>query len=185
MKKSDAEKLWSAIEDYADATGEVQGEGNSGEFSTNEGAADASKSLNLATSRLIATFANLTGWVPTYSDGTAKEDYKDAGWSLVSARGKTKTELDILRKIMGEWHTVEIEHRCNNYKDWWNLWQILKDKKPFYTSSSFHVTEKRYRHDKKIYHAFWWINNSFSDGRPNELAVRENYNWDKQIVENV
>jgi len=182
MKKSDAEKLWNAIEDYADATGEVQGEGNSGEFSTNEGAADASKGLNLATSRLVATFANLTGWVPKYFDGSPKEHYQDAGWSLISARGKKTTDVEMLRKIMGEWHTVELPQSRDDRQAWWDLWQILKDKKPFYNEASFHAVEKRYRYNKQIYHAFWWINNSFDDGRPNEIAIRENYNWDKKDV---
>jgi hypothetical protein len=180
MKKIDAETLWNRIVDFADATAEVAGEGNSGEFSSEEGAADASRDLNRASSRLISTFSNLTGWVPKYFEGSPKEHYQDAGWSLISARGKKSTDLDILRKIMGEWHTVEIPHARGDWKAWWELWQILKDKKPFYDEASFHCVEKRYRHNKQIYHAFWWNNNSFDDGRPNEIAIRENYNWDEK-----
>ena len=182
MKKETAQKLWDDIENYADARDAMGAEGNSGEFSTQSEFETCSRDLTRATSRLISTFANLTGWVPSYSEGTSKENYQDAGWSLTSSRGKTRSELDVLRKTLGEWHTVEIDHRRNNYNDWWNLWQILKDKKPFNSTASDLAVEKRYRHNKKIYHAFWWPHNSCSDGRPNEIAIRENYNWDKKDV---
>lgn len=97
-------------------------------------------------------------------------------WKLISKKQKTFLPLDAMRKIMGEWHVVDVDR-----KEFWKIWDILKGKKPFYVNVSFHDREHRYKHDKKIYHVSWSVGGAF-DEVPFSIGTRESYNWDQQEI---
>lgn len=82
MSKWQAEALWASIVAFAAAVGEVQGEGNSGEFHNDLYAAEAKKDLTSATQNLVTLFHKATGWLPEFKDAEAEEWAIDS-WELV------------------------------------------------------------------------------------------------------
>lgn len=98
--------------------------------------------------------------------------------SLVEwAKKLTKREsIEILRKVNGEWHTVDIPH-----DEMVKLWDALKDKKPFFETCSLHVSEDRYRYQNKTYHVYWQIGKKTN--LPMSIGIRTSYEWDKKLAE--
>ena len=82
MSKGQALNLWIAILAFAAAVGEVQGEGNSGEFHNALYAAEAKKDLTSATQNLVTLFHKATGWLPEFKDAEYEEWTIDS-WELV------------------------------------------------------------------------------------------------------
>jgi len=68
MEKEIAEKFWQRILDYADATGELLGEGNSGEFHDPKEYAEIKKDYECAERELTFIFKDITGYMPIYND---------------------------------------------------------------------------------------------------------------------
>jgi len=75
-----------------------------------------------------------------------------------------------LRKILGDWHVVDLSNDETK-----KIWEALKDRKPYKEILSSHMAETRYRYQKKIYHVFWELSDHPT---PSLIGVRESYNWD-------
>jgi len=65
MTEKQAYILWNSILSYAEATGEIQGHGNSGEFHCAKEYIILEKELKVATEELVSDFSTITGWKPT------------------------------------------------------------------------------------------------------------------------
>lgn len=92
--------------------------------------------------------------------------------------GKITSPTDILRKVMGEWTVVDLVGR-----DFDDIWEELKDRKPFYENCSLHVIEAQYEYRITIYHVCWNISyekSGFKDDKPDSIGIRTYYNWDKK-----
>jgi len=62
MNRNDAIQLWSVIHNYAKATAELEGEGNSGEFHDAKEAKKLAETLANAESCLTSKFLEITGY---------------------------------------------------------------------------------------------------------------------------
>jgi hypothetical protein len=94
MQRKDAENLWNAIIDFAGATGEMCGEGNSGEFHDENDARAIQRELNTAEFILISIFSNNTGWLPTFFEGTPEKCWNDQKWVLKKRKIITRRQLN-------------------------------------------------------------------------------------------
>ena len=70
MRRAHAQELWDCITAYADAVGEVHGEGNSGEFHDAKQAVKLEKAMGESQDDLIESFTRLTGWKPVLEHDT-------------------------------------------------------------------------------------------------------------------
>lgn len=83
-----------------------------------------------------------------------------------------KAITEILKKVLGDWQYVELSEEEAD-----SIWEKLKDRKPYYSTSSLHLMEDRYRLNKKIYSAFF---DSGSCEKPSWISVREKIDWSKK-----
>ena len=74
----------------------------------------------------------------------------------------------IVLKIVGPYSLDRVHGQ-----DYDRVWSALKDRKPYYTTSSLHIIEQRYRLNNKTYHVFWKIEDS-SNEQPESIEVRIN-----------
>jgi hypothetical protein len=68
MNAEAALEFWLKIDAYADAWGEVQVEGNSGEFSDNDEIERVNTEFQAAQDAMIASFKDVIGYMPVYTE---------------------------------------------------------------------------------------------------------------------
>ena len=91
------------------------------------------------------------------------------------AKKLTKKQVnEILRKVIGEWHVIDLPPA-----EMLSVWELLKDRKPFYSSTSFHVSEDRYRFQKKTFHVMRM--NGSKSKVPMSIGIRTSYDWDAKM----
>jgi len=81
-----------------------------------------------------------------------------------------KQTQEVLQKVMGDWRVVNLDN-----DEMLKAWDQLKERKPYYSTSSLHVSEDRYRLGGKTYHVFWQIGDK--SHLPIEIGIREAYKW--------
>jgi hypothetical protein len=80
--------------------------------------------------------------------------------------------FNILKEVLGDYRVVDLlESEADG------VWANLKGLKPFHETCSFHVGERQYHYQGKIYHVFFELG-SDSD-RPCSIGVRDYYEWAK------
>ena len=108
------------------------------------------------------------GWCPDHDKPRSQ-----CGCPANKQKAAEDTHANRLREVLGDFHVIDL---TDSEAD--AIWANLKTLKPFYETSSFHIGERQYHYQGKIYHAFWEMSSGSEE--PASIGVREYYEWAKE-----